>query len=111
MGTLVLALALMVQIGAAVAADGAAGERRAAQCAPCHGVDGIGRQPMYPNLAGQKEAYIVKQLWAFKRGGRKDPSMAMQVRQLSAQDIEDLAAYYANLDCRADSTASPPEIR
>jgi cytochrome c553 len=86
--------------------DPEAGARLAQRCAPCHGADGIGVQPLYPNLAGQKPGYIAKQLWAFKRGARKDPSMVMQVRGLGEREIDDLAAYYAGLDCRAGAPAS-----
>ena len=28
------------------------------RCVACHGVDGIGKAPQYPNLRGQKAAYI-----------------------------------------------------
>jgi cytochrome c553 len=72
-------------------------------------MDGIGTQPFYPNLAGQKPKYIAKQLLAFKRGARRDPSMLIQVRRLGDQDIEDLAAYYAGLECAASSAAPPSE--
>ena len=93
-------------IGVAEASFGAGdaddGRIRAEQCAPCHGLDGIGTQPMYPNLAGQKYEYIMKQLWSFKRGGRKDPSMLMQVRQLEGQDVADLAAYFSGLGCGSE---------
>ena len=35
-------------------------------CAPCHGLDGVGRDVEIPNLAGQHSIYMRKQLLAFK---------------------------------------------
>ncbi len=67
-------------------------------CVACHGADGIGKAPQYPNLAGQKAAYIEKQLRAFRSGERKDPNMSAMAKPLSDQDITDLAAYFENLE-------------
>ncbi len=79
------------------AGDIEAGKAKSAVCAACHGADGISASPIWPNLAGQKEAYLVKQIKAFKSGERKDPSMAPMVAGLTDADIENLAAYYASL--------------
>ena len=95
-----LAVIVAFQTGILAAGDPEAGKQRAVQCTPCHGSYGIGVQPTYPNLAGQKYDYLVKQLWSFKRGGRKDPSMTMQARNLDGQDIENLAAYFSGLSCQ-----------
>ena len=75
--------ATLLMSTSALAADAAAGKAKAATCAGCHGPDGISFVPMYPNLKGQKAAYIVKQLKAFKEGTRKDPVMAGMVAALS----------------------------
>ena len=89
---------LLLNLGVSVqAADVEAGKAKSALCAACHGPAGISNNPLWPNLAGQKEAYLVKQIKAFKSGERKDPSMAPMVATLSDEDIENLAAYYANL--------------
>lgn len=77
--------------------DAAAGKAKAATCMGCHGAKGISAVPIYPNLAGQKEAYIVKQLKAFKAGSRKDPTMNAMAKPLSDADMANLAAYYASL--------------
>ncbi|MBU2969408.1 cytochrome c [Pseudoalteromonas sp. C2R02] len=79
------------------AADVAAGKAKSATCAACHGAAGISAIPMYPNLAGQKAMYTVKQLKAFKSGTRKDPVMAPMASMLSDADMENIAAYYASL--------------
>lgn len=80
-----------------MAADIEAGKAKAVICAACHGAEGISANPLWPNLAGQKEAYLVKQIKAFKSGERKDPSMAPMVAGLTDADIENLAAYFSSL--------------
>jgi len=92
-----LLVALSVAGAAQAAGDAAAGKAKAAVCAACHGADGIAIAPMYPNLKGQKEAYLVKQMKDFRAGTRNDPIMSAQAKPLSDQDIENLAAYYASL--------------
>ena len=81
----------------AFAGDAAAGKAKSAMCAACHGAAGVSAMPMYPNLAGQKEAYIVKQLKAFKAGTRKDPVMSSMAAPLSDADVANLAAYFSSL--------------
>lgn len=88
---------LSVAAMSANAADVAAGKAKAAMCAACHGANGISQIPMYPNLAGQKSMYTVKQLKAFKDGTRKDPVMSPMAAPLSDADIANLAAYYESL--------------
>ena len=73
------------------------GATKAAVCAACHGQNGISGNPLWPNLAGQQEQYLAKQLKAFRDGKRSDASMQPFVANLTDQDIEDLAAYYASL--------------
>ena len=79
------------------AADIDAGKAKAAVCAACHGVDGKASVPVYPHLAGQNAAYLVKQLKAFKDGSRKEPLMVPFMVALTEADMENLAAYYASL--------------
>ena len=79
------------------AADIDAGKAKAAVCAACHGVDGKASVPVYPHLAGQNAAYLVKQLKAFKDGSRKEPLMVPFMAPLTDADMENLAAYYASL--------------
>jgi len=81
----------------AMAADAAAGKAKAATCVACHGAEGVSVNPMWPNLAGQKDMYLVKQMKAFRDGTRSDPVMAPMAKPLSDDDIANLAAYYAGL--------------
>lgn len=78
--------------------DPQAGESKSRICAACHGIKGISPNDIWPNLAGQKYGYLVKQIKAFKDGTRVDPSMAPMVNPLTEQDIEDIAAWYSQLN-------------
>lgn len=80
------------------AGDIEAGKAKSAVCAACHGPAGVSMIPTYPNLAGQKEAYLAKQLKDFRDGVRKDPVMSGMAAPLSDDDIANLAAYFASLE-------------
>jgi cytochrome c553 len=89
------------------AGDTVSGKALAAKnCAGCHGETGIGSNPAWPTIAGQKAGYLVNMLKAFRAGLRKDPMMAGVTRGLSDADIANLAAYYAGQSCE-----SIPEAR
>ena len=87
-----LGLANMAQAG-----DVAAGKEKSSTCVACHGADGIGTTDQNPNLAGQKEAYLVKATRAYRDGTRNDPMMGMLLKNLSDADIDNLAAFYSSL--------------
>ena len=96
----VAAIALAGSMGAAVAGDIEAGKAKSAVCAACHGANGISAIPNYPNLAGQKQQYLVDQLKLFKSGARKSGManiMAPMAAPLTDADIANLAAFYASL--------------
>ncbi len=92
-----LVFAALALPGAAAAGDAAAGKAKSATCAACHGANGISPNDLWPNLAGQKVGYLVKQMKAFRDGQRADPMMAPMAAPLSDADIDDLAAYYSSL--------------
>ncbi|MDQ1362833.1 MAG: hypothetical protein QG652_693 [Pseudomonadota bacterium] len=94
---LVAASALIVSANAVAAGDAAAGKAKAAACGACHGATGTSMAPNFPNLKGQKDAYMVKQLKAFRSGDRKDPMMAPMAKPLTDADIDNLAAYYSSM--------------
>lgn len=83
--------------GALAAGDPQAGAAKSTACHACHGSDGISINDLWPNLAGQKQGYLVKQITAFRDGTRQDPIMPVYVRSLSDQDIADIAAFYSGL--------------
>ncbi len=88
---------LLSNTGAVLAGDAVAGKTKAASCIGCHGATGKSKNSMWPNLAGQKNAYLVKQLKAFRDGTRKDPMMNPMAKPLSDADIDNLAAYFSSL--------------
>ena len=77
--------------------NAAEGKKKAAVCAACHGAQGISSNPLWPNLAGQKDQYILKQLKAFKSGARKEPTMFPFIQNLTDIDFKNLAAYFSSL--------------
>jgi cytochrome c553 len=83
--------------GAVNAGDAAAGKTKSATCAGCHGAKGVSNNPMWPNLAGQQEGYLAKQLQAFREGTRSDPMMSPMAKPLSDTDIQNLSTYYSSL--------------
>jgi len=102
---LALSLAAASLVGVVMApaahADGhgdvEAGKAKAAVCAACHGADGKGVTPDWPNLAGQVPGYIASQLKAFKSKERDNAVMYPQAQNLSEQDMKNIDAYYASL--------------
>ena len=78
------------------AADIEAGKAKAALCSGCHGPEGFSSNDLWPNLAGQKKGYLIKQIKDFRDGKRNDPMMKGIVGTLSDQDIENLAAFYSS---------------
>lgn len=77
-----------------------AGKAKAAVCASCHGSNGIALMPTYPNLAGQNEEYLVLALQSYRSKERQGGNAALMhamSANLSDEDINDLAAYFASL--------------
>ena len=81
---------------------------KAAQtCVACHGNDGFGLLPEYPNLTGQHPDYLEHALEAYRSGQRKNAVMAGMAAALTDDDIEALAAYYGRQQpslCATDET-------
>ncbi len=77
--------------------DAAAGKAASAVCAGCHGPNGISALPENPHLAGQGAPYLYKQLSEFKSGARANAIMQGMVANLSDDDMQNLAAFYAEM--------------
>ena len=74
-----------------------------ANCATCHGADGNSPDPQYPKLAGQNQAYLYEQLWAFKRGARRSEVMSGIVASLSDTDMAYAANFYSRQPRKPDT--------
>ncbi len=92
-----LSLLMVITSSMAMAGDITQGKIKAAVCAGCHGTNGIGLSAEFPNLAGQKQAYLLKQLQSFKTGIRKNVTMNAMSAALNENDMKHLAAYYSSL--------------
>jgi cytochrome c553 len=76
-----------------------------ANCARCHGLDGISQEENRPNLAGQRAVYLYRVLQAYQNGYRIDQSMGHAGGFLNDEGLLSVAAYYANLP---PVTVTPP---
>jgi cytochrome c553 len=85
----------------ALAGDARAGKQKAAMCQMCHGLDGIARMPIAPNIGGENAIYLTTQLKAFRSGKRQHEIMSVIASQLSDDDIANLAAWYASIKITA----------
>src|SRR5688572_1547718 len=93
--TAVVLAPAMARAGSADAV-GRGGTLATQQCAMCHGAKGVSSANA-PNLGGQYAEVIIKQLKDYKSGDRASAVMQALSTGLSARDIEDLSAYYAQL--------------
>ena len=66
-------------------------------CVDCHGAEGNAPiDETYPKLAGQYYDYIAHSLQAYRDGDRDHPLMSSQAKDLTDQQIADLAAYFGS---------------
>jgi cytochrome c553 len=83
--------------GAVIAAQGTASGAPA--CAQCHAFNGVSDgSGAFPRIAGQSAYYLAKQLRDFASGIRVNAIMTPIVSALTADDITDVAAYYAGIE-------------
>jgi len=106
---LVSASALAAQPATSPKADAAKGAQIATQvCAACHNPDGNSAVAVNPKLAGQHPEYIAKQLADLKANKtRKNAVMLGFASGLSADDMRNVAAYYAEQKPKDGSARSP----
>ncbi|WP_417567680.1 c-type cytochrome [Marinobacter sp.] len=105
LSAVILATSILTLSSTAFAADPAEGRKLASQCKVCHGLDGIAKIPIAPNLAGESQIYIQNQLKAFRSGKREHEMMSVVAKNLTDQQIADLAAWYQSIEI----TAKMPE--
>ena len=93
-----LVFILLISFSSIHAADQSPDIKLAAQaCFACHGERGISPNELWPNLAGQKKGYMLKQLQDFRSGYRKNPLMEPFVKSLTDQDISNVVEYFSSL--------------
>jgi cytochrome c553 len=83
--------------GAVIAAQGTAAGAPA--CAQCHAFNGVSDgSGAFPRIAGQSAYYLAKQMRDFGAGVRDNAIMSPISKLLSPEDINDVAAYYADIN-------------
>ena len=95
----ILAACLTVQGASAadsMAGDAQAGAKLVTACQACHGSDGRGLAPNYPNIGGQNEKYLFRQLQMIQDGSREAVLMAGQLNGKTETDLRNMAAFYAS---------------
>ena len=96
--------------------DAAAGKKLAEkwQCTLCHGPDGNGNKVSArtemseawstPRISAQPQAYFIKSMREYKTGKRSNDDMQLMTKELSDDDIRNLAAWYGSQTPRAQAT-------
>lgn len=79
------------------------------KCSACHGPDGNSPVPNFPRLAGQHALYLFKELKAFKDEHRGSELMLPFSKELSEDDMANLAVYFSQQKPGA-ATVTRPEL-
>lgn len=75
----------------------AKGKATGQSCIDCHGKEGNAPiDPTYPKLGGQYHDYIAHSLQMYRDGDREHALMSQQAKDLTDQQIADLAAYFGS---------------
>ena len=91
--------------------DPKAGKEKSAMCQGCHGEEGISAAPNFPNLAGQFQKYIERQIHSFQDGKREDPTMSGMAASITEiEDLKDIAAYFASKKRMVGTPSSKKEL-
>ena len=80
-------------------------------CQSCHGYNGRGASPVFPMIGRQKYGYLVSQLKSWRDGSRaNDPAGMMRAvaKNLTDDDINDVAAFLSNADATTQGNHQTP---
>ncbi len=102
-------LGLALLQGCVVFAQAPAAPAKAAVCVACHGPGGNSTQTTFPILAGQTARYLYLQLRDFQEGRRSDPAMTAMVKDLTRDELRELADYFAKQKPAPQTFKSDPE--
>lgn len=81
---------------------------RIAACAGCHGADGNSELRGSPSLAGQPRVFLENYLVLSREGLRGPEAMQMLLKGVSDREIVAIAAHYAALAVRHDTSPGDP---
>ncbi len=65
------------------------------QCASCHSADGNSQNSLWPNIAGLKQSYILKQLKDFKGGLRVNKDVERITKSLTFKNLTALSYFFS----------------
>lgn len=86
-------------------------ERYAAQCAACHGAQGVSTLAQTPSLAGQPSFYAITQLFLFRDGRRDSGPMTAIAKTMSDDDLRGFADVIGKLPPAPPAATSPPDAQ
>ena len=96
---------------AKVVGDAAKGKAVSTTCVACHGADGNSVTAIWPKIAGQGDAYIIKQLNDFRSGSRVEASMTPMAKAIASdEDVLHLAAYFSSQKTKL-ATANEDKVK
>jgi cytochrome c553 len=102
-------LALLTAAAVPTGAQTPAAPAKAAVCVACHGPGGNSTQPTFPILAGQTARYLYLQLRDFQEGRRKDAAMEPMVKDLTRDEMRELADYFSKQKPAGNGFKADPE--
>ena len=75
------------------------GQKKAAVCAACHGVDGRaasgGNSALVPNIFAQNKDYLIVKLKEYKSGKINHPQMSLIAQMLTEDQILNVSEWYS----------------
>ena len=89
---------LILSLNAGADGDPVEGREKAKACLTCHRIGNIVNGAGTPIISGQYEDYLIQALISYRTGARINPIMNGFAANLSNEDIEDIAAFYSELD-------------
>lgn len=105
--TLTVLFAAVCSVSLSTLAEGnrVAGEKKAFDCETCHAPINLQMNPSWPALTGQNVDYLARQIRDFRAGVRKNGVMEQMVGNLTDEDVDDIAKYYAGLPVTTNGNA------
>ena len=88
--------------------DPVRGKQLSRECFSCHREDGNSPSPVNPKIGGQHARYLVLSMKEYRGAKRADSLMRGAVLDLTNQDLEDIAAYFASQGGFGKEADAPP---
>jgi cytochrome c553 len=106
LGALVISAALAAPAAPAKAAESL--EAKLQICSSCHGENGQPIDATIPNIWGQTEYFLVKQLHDYRAGDRDNLIMASMAKRLTQAELRPAAQFFSKKTWPARTTPATP---